>query len=156
MTSIEQLLNEEKKRIEVQEKLTPLQHEMTQLVEKIRRINDSMPFYEKSFIQEKLWKNISPDLQETILMERNERDASLSSDNTSYCAKDYYFDPFRDKFDFVTSTIDNDGKIIITVSCVRKEGSISGLLRFLDTYNTVPFTIEELDSYIKNQYLIVK
>lgn len=145
MNKLHEFIQAEQSRKLVQEELTPLQERMSEIMNKIRNINNDLSFWEKDLIKLKLWEAFSSDQKEKVQAQRDERDAMFNSDHSSYCANfQDVFDPLYDDWHLVTFEM-KDNKIRFQVSCNRREGTISGLVTFLDTYWTAWFDVSELD-----------
>ena len=143
MGSISNFIELEAERKKVQEEMRPLEEKHRKLVRAIEDIENNLSFSEKDFISQKLWENLSEEHQQEVLEARAELEKMLNG-NYSYCTTKEPFDPFRDKWHLITYKQLDDGRIQLEVSCNRREGTISGLVTFLDTYWTVPFNKDEM------------
>ena len=144
MNKLHEFIQAEQSRQLVQKELTPLQDKLNEIVAKIREINESLSFSDKDFISAKLWENMSSDQREAVEAERD-RIEKMAQANYSFAAcANSTFDPFYDEWYLVSFEI-KDSKIRFQVSCKKNEGSISGLLTFLDTHWTTWFDVKELD-----------
>lgn len=138
----------ETKRKELQEKMKPLQEELTNITSKLRDLEGNLPYGVKKVIEDKLWDNISPSDKEKIENYHNEIHEMLDG-NGSYCIRAMGkspFDPRMDKWHIISFEQDGD-KIRFEVSCIKNEGTISGLMTMLDVYWTTWFNISEIEHY---------
>lgn len=144
MKKLKQFIELEGERKGLQEKLQPLRYSMNRLNAELSELNDSLMFScDKDFISQKIWDAFEDERKEALIELRKKRDSELNN-ATSYSAYQTPFDPFYDSWRLVT--FEKDGsKIRFQVSCKKNEGSISGLMTFLDTYWTTWFEISELD-----------
>lgn len=144
MEKLKQFIELEGERKKLQEQLSPIQHAMSQLVASLSNLNDSLSFSaEKKFISQKLWDAFGNETKEALIELRKKRDSELNI-ATSYSAYNTPFDPFYDAWHLVSFEQDGD-KIRFQVSCNKNEGTISGMMTFLDTYWTTWFNVNELD-----------
>ena len=145
MKKLKQFIELEGERKGLQEKLQPLQYSMNRLNIELDELNDSLMFScDKDFISQKIWDAFEDEMKEALIELRKKRDSELNN-ATSYSAYQTPFDPFYDSWRLVTFERDGN-KIRFQVSCRKNEGTISGLMTFLDTYWTDWFDIKELDS----------
>jgi len=146
MNKLKEFLELDKQRKELNEELSPLQQKMAELNYGVEVLNANLSFTkEKEFISQKLWDAMDSEAQETILGIRRQREREINGDSVSYSAYQSPFDPFYDSWYIVTHEIDGD-KIRFEVSCRKNEGSISGLMIFLDVHWTTWFDISELEN----------
>lgn len=143
MGLIETFIEAEAERKKVQEQLKPLHDKMSSLTKTIEEAGKNMSWNEKEFINQKLWENFDENHQQDVLDYRAEIEKMMSG-NYSYSMTKTPFDPFYDEWHLITYKQLDDGKIQLQVSCRRREGTISGIYTFLDTYWTVPFDIKEM------------
>ena len=143
MGLIETFIEAEAERKKVQEQLNPLHDKMSSLTRTIEEVEKNISWDEKEFINQKLWENLDEKHQQDVLDVRADIEKMMSG-NYSYSMTKNPFDPFHDEWHLITYKQLEDGKIQLQVSCKRKEGSISGIYTFLDTYWTVPFDIKEM------------
>jgi hypothetical protein len=145
MDKLKQFIELEGERKGLQEKLQPLQYSMNRLNIELDELNDSLMFScDKDFISKKIWDAFEDERKEALIELRKKRDSELLN-ATSFSAYQTPFDPFYDSWRLVTFERDGN-KIRFQVSCRKNEGTISGLMTFLDTYWTDWFDIKELDS----------
>ena len=146
MDKLKQFIELETERKSIQEKLTPLKVRLDGVTSRINDLNDSLNFSaEKDFIAQKIWDAFPNEKKELVLEERKKYTGTMDSANYSYAAINTPFDPFHDSWYIVTFQKDGN-KVRFEVSCRKNEGTISGLMTFLDTYWTDWFDIKELDS----------
>ena len=125
--------------------------------------NHNLLWSVKNFISQKLWDNMDSDTKEKVEKYRDELDKMLNppkhefswattEDGGSYgsCGVIYAippgpFDPFHDEW-WIFKTEKKDGKVRIGVSCRKNEGSISGLVTFVDEHWTDWFDEKEIDN----------
>lgn len=124
--------------------------------------NHNLLWNVKNFISQKLWDNMDPDTKEKVEAHRNEIDKMLNPPKHDFgwaTTEDggvsgsigYYsippgpFDPFHDEW-WIFRTEKKDGKVRIGVSCRKNEGSISGLVTFVDEHWTDWFDEKELEN----------
>lgn len=143
MGNISKFIEAEGERKKVQEEMRPLEERHRELSRIIEDVDTNLTFSEREFINQKLWENLSEKHQQDVLDSRAELEKMLSG-NYSYYQTNDPFDPFRDKWHLITYKRLDDGRIQLEVSCKRREGTISGLMTFLDTYWTVPFNKNEM------------
>lgn len=144
MDKLKQFIELEGERKGLQEKLQPLQYSMNRLNIELDELNDSLMFScDKDFISKKIWDAFEDERKEALIELRKKRDSELLN-ATSFSTYQTPFDPFYDSWRLVTFERDGN-KIRFQVSCRKNEGSISGLMTFLDTYWTTWFEISELD-----------
>ena len=146
MDKLKQFIELETERKSIQEKLTPLKVRLDGVTSRINDLNDSLNFStEKDFIAQKIWDAFPNEKKELVLEERKKYTGTMDSANYSYAAINTPFDPFHDSWYIVTFQKDGN-KVRFEFSCRKNEGTISGLMTFLDTYWTDWFDIKELDS----------
>ena len=114
--------------------------------------NHNLLWNVKNFISQKLWDNMDSDTKEKVEEYRKELDNMLNppkseftwattEDGGSYGSYAIRaippgpFDPFHDEW-WIFKTERKDGKVRIGVSCRKNEGSISGLVTFVDEHWT--------------------
>lgn len=150
MNKLQEYIQAETERRLIANEMEPLQARMTTVLAKIDSINDELLLTEKAFINRKLMENLSQDHIEAIQARREEIKKMLS-DATSYSLSHIdVFDPEHDEWHLVGFET-NEDKIRFQVSCKKREGTISGLLTFLDIYWTSWFNISELSEINNGQ-----
>ena len=124
--------------------------------------NHNLLWNVKNFISQKLWDNMDSDTKEKVEKYRDELDKMLNppkseftwaatEDGGSYGSYAIHtippgpFDPFHDEW-WIFSTEKKDEKVRIGVSCRKNEGSISGLVTFIDQHWTDWFDISEIEN----------
>ena len=142
---IKEYIELEREREKVQEELSPLQAKMHSLNAQISKLNGDMPYGVKKLITEKLWENITPSEKEEIEDYHRKVSEMMDAGYSTISARNCPFDPRLDKWSLITFE-EKDGKIRFEVSCKRNEGTISGLMTFLDPYWTTWFDISELEN----------
>ena len=144
METIKDFITTERERKALQKELDPLESAVRKMVCEINNFNANLPYGLQYFISKKLWENIDPSVREKIEATRNEISRMLNNASSYHNIEKTAFDPIYDKWRLVTFEEDGD-KIRFEVSCIRNEGSISGMFTFLDTYWTTWFDKSELD-----------
>lgn len=146
MNRLKEFIELDKQRKELNEELIPLQTKMAELKHGIDIVNDKLSFTkEKEFISQKLWDAFDSDTKEALQYLREKRAEEINWNAISYSAYKTPFDPFYDSWYIVSHEIDGN-KIRFEVSCRKNEGTISGLMTFLDVYWTTWFDISELEN----------
>lgn len=144
MDKLKEFIELETERKAIQEKLTPLRVKLDGVTSRINDLNDSLNFSaEKDFIAQKLWDAFPNEKKELVLEVRKKYTGPMADANFSYVAVNTPFDPFYDSWYIVTFQKDGN-KVRFEVSCRKNEGTISGLMTFLDTYWTTWFDINEI------------
>ena len=150
MNKLQEYIQAETERRLIANEMEPLQARMNIVSAKINSINDELLLSVKAFINRKLMENLSQDHIEAIQARRDELEKMLS-DTTSYSLSHIdVFDPEHDEWHLVGFET-NEDKMRFQVSCKRREGTISGLLTFLDSYWTSWFNISELSEINNGQ-----
>lgn len=108
----------------------------------IKNTLSELSYEEKKFINKKLFENFSEEHKEKVFKQRNEAIKINSANSYAYFSE---FDPDFDTYEIVNIEI-NRNLMRITVSCLKNENNISGLLRFLDTYSTKWFDRNEIEN----------
>ena len=144
MNKFERMVVLHAERKELWEEQKKLQDKTVPITIEIEDIKNGILWHEKDFISRKIWENFTDDQREEIEEARKEQD-ELMKQSATYTLRNSPFDPFYDKWEICDVKKTEDGKIKVQVSCKRREGTISGLVTFLDTYWTVPFTAEEIE-----------
>lgn len=165
MTKLFRFIELEDERKELQKQLDPLEKKRTEILSEQKKCSDELPITEKEFLAQKLWDNMSSKEQEEVLEVRKKHDEEDArkreeekwrvlnggvGDDVFYQATSYTianqqdpFDPMRDKWEIFD--YERKGtKARFKVTCLRREGSISGMMRFLDVHTTVWIEIDEL------------
>lgn len=137
MGNLSDFIKAEGSRKEIQNELTPIMDRLHRINDEITKINDNLTIEEKKIIEDAIWENIPEQLQQKILDVRRRREEMFNG-SFAYAATDELFDPYTDSWYIVTYEVVDEGHVKFQVSCRRREGTISGLYTFLDTYWTVP------------------
>jgi hypothetical protein len=141
MSNIFKLVSLYNDKEKVSEKMKPFEEKLKDIHESIKTAKDNLTFEERNFINNKLIDNFSETEIKEIEHCRKLRNDMLNG-NAYYALPDI-FDPYYDKYDICD--IQKDGnKMRIGVSCLKQEGSISGMVRFLKMYYTTWFYRNEL------------
>ena len=152
MSNINSFIELDRERADIQKEMEPLQSRLTDVMAKIREINENLTYSEKKFIATKLYEAMSSDEKER-LEEHRKRLSDMMNNAYSYSAMHEPFDPFYDKWTLI-GYLEDGNKIKIRVSCTKNEGSISGLMTFLDVHETTWLDRSELRD-VENKYSIL-
>ena len=144
MENIDKYIKAQGHRHKIWEEMKPFEDKLHSLGKIIEEAEENLSWDEKKFIAQKLWENFSEKQQEDVLKVREENE-KMFSENYTYCLTETPFDPFYDTWRLVDFKTLEDGKIQLEVSCKKREGTISGLMTFLDAYWTVPFDLNEIE-----------
>lgn len=126
---------------EIQSKLTPIR-------ENINSLNDQIFMSTKlySFLCEKIMDTYSEkELEEVGEYRKRLHPNPYIPTETSYVSSKI-FDPFNDSW-YIYDYEQEGDNIRFLVSCRKNEGSISGLMTFLDTHSTAWIKISELEMF---------
>lgn len=145
MSDIIKFIGLESERKAIQDKLTPLQNNLNTIVGRIRELSNNLSFEEKKFIQDKLWEAMSEQEQSEVLKARKDLN-DMMNNAYLYSLQNTPFDPIYDAWELISYEKNDEGKIRLTVSCKKNEGSISGLMTFLDIHETAWFSLGEIPS----------
>lgn len=142
--------------------ITELQSKLKPIQENIKSLNDQIFMSTKiySFLCEKIMETYSEkELEEVGEYRKQLRQNPFIPTETSYIqAKTPYitteasyvsskvFDPFNDSW-YIYDYEQEGDNIRFLVSCRKNEGSISGLMTFLDTHSTAWIKISELEMF---------
>ena len=139
LLSYKQTLNKEL--TELQSKLKPIQENINQLNEQIfmsKELHD--------FLCEKILETYTEsELEEVGKYRKLLHPNPLIPTETAYVSSKV-FDPFNDSWHIYDYEQERDN-IRFLVSCRKNEGSISGLMTFLDTHSTDWIKISELEMF---------
>ena len=166
MTNLLEFIKLEDERKELQKQLDPLEKRRSEIISRQKHCTENLTYAEKRFLADKLWENMPPEEQEEVLAIRKKDDEEAARkreeeklrvlnggvgddtfyQGTTYAISDYQkpFDPMRDLIE-VFDYERKGTKVRFRVTCPRREGSISGMMRFLDVHTTVWIDIEELE-----------
>jgi len=139
LLSYKQTLNKEL--TELQSKLKPIQENINSLNEQIFM---STSLYH--FLCEKIIEAFTKDEKERVGEYRKFLQQQQSSTTTAYVNNSDVFDPYNDSW-YIYDYEQEGGNIRFLVSCRKNEGSISGLMTFLDTHYTAWIKISELEQF---------
>lgn len=140
-----ELLGEERK---LHSKLQEVQSVLQPIIEKVRALNEDI-FMSTSlyhFLCEKIMETFTEDEKERVGEYRKFLQQQQNSTTTAYVSNSTVFDPFNDSW-YIYDYEQEEDNIRFLVSCRKKEGSISGLLTFLDTHYTAWIKISELEQF---------
>lgn len=126
---------------EIQSKLTPIQ-------ENINSLNDQI-FMSKElhdFFCEKILSTYTKDELDEV--DKYRKALSYAAEHQTITSYNGYkiFDPFNDSW-YIYDYEQEGDNIRFLVSCRKNEGSISGLMTFLDTHSTDWIKINELEKF---------
>lgn len=139
LLSYKQTLNKE---------LTELQSKLKPIQENINSLNDQIFMSTKlySFLCEKIMDTYSEkELEEVGEYRKQLHPNPYIPAETSYVSSKI-FDPFNDSW-YIYDYEQEGDNIRFLVSCRKNEGSISGLMTFLDTHSTAWIKISELEMF---------
>jgi len=148
-------MNKIKTMIELLSYKNTLNKEITELQSKIKPIQENInSLNDQIFISQKLYgflcKKIMDTYSEKELEEIGEYRKRLHPNpyvptETSYVSSKI-FDPFNDSW-YIYDYEQEGDNIRFLISCRKNEGSISGLMTFLDTHSTAWIKISELEMF---------
>lgn len=140
-----ELLGEERK---LQSKLQEVQSVLQPIIEKVRALNEDI-FMSTSlyhFLCEKIMDTYSEkELEEVGEYRKQLHPNPFIPTETAYVSSKI-FDPFNDSW-YIYDYEQEEDNIRFLVSCRKNEGSISGLMTFLDTHYTAWIKISELEQF---------
>jgi hypothetical protein len=138
LLSYKQTLNKE---------LTELQSKLKPIQENINSLNDQIFMSTKlySFLCEKIMDTYSEKELEEVGEYRKSLNYNQLNSITSYNGY-RIFDPFNDSW-YIYDYEQEGDNIRFLVSCRKNEGSISGMMTFLDTHSTAWIKISELEMF---------
>ena len=137
------------------EQLKPLQSKYQEKQATLREINEKLPFMLslRDFLAEKIIDTYSKEELKDLEDYRKYCKELSNTTRTYYDSRlSNVFDPFYDNWHIFDYERNEDGMIRFKVSCKKNEGSISGLMTFLDTHYTSWFDIKEYEELSKNQF----
>jgi len=124
-----------------EQEIEPLQKRLNDNRKSLSELNEKLPFMYslRDFLAEKIIETYSEDELKALSEYRRELKSltSYSSNKT--------FDPLYDSW-YIYDYERKGDKIRIKVSCKKNEGSISGLMTFLDTHYSSWFEMSELET----------
>lgn len=139
LLSYKQTLNKEL--TELQSKLKPIQENINQLNEQIFMSNKL-----HDFLCEKIMETFTEDYLNEVYKYRNAIHPNKFIPTETAYVNSKIFDPYNDSW-YIYDYEQENGKIRFKVSCRKNEGSISGLMTFLDTYCTDWIEMSDLDMF---------
>ena len=160
MDTLKEFIELENERSAIESKIAPENARIRQITDEQQKFNDNLPYSVKNFIAEKLWDNFDSNHKERVQKYREDIDKMMNQPKTEYawadtegnygssytiCAIQGPFDPKYDSW-WICGFEEKDDKIRIRVSCKKNEGTISGLMTFLDVHWTTWFDKKELEN----------
>lgn len=139
MSSIIDLIGQMKEREVIREKIAPLNASLYKVQTEIKSIINNLDYSNMELIKQSLYDNFTEEEKDKLKKYRDE----ITEMNLYAIAKSP-FDPFVDAFDIYDYEENEDGQIRISVSCKKNDGSISGLMTFLDVHKTAWINKEDL------------
>ena len=139
LLSYKQTLNKEL--TELQSKLKPIQENINQLNEQIfmsKELHD--------FLCEKILETYTESELEEVGKYRKQLHPNHWIPTETAYVSSKIFDPFNDSW-YIYDYEQEGDNIRFLVSCRKNEGSISGLMTFLDTHSTAWIKISELEMF---------
>lgn len=132
---------------DTEKQIKPLQEKLNGKRLALSELNERLPFMFslRDFLSKKILEIYSEKELEAVNEYRKELEQQKNGTATSYTANKT-FDPFNDSWYIYDYEREGD-KIRMVISCKKNEGSISGLLTFLDTHYTNWFEISELEMF---------
>lgn len=150
--TIEELFDAVFRTKSLETEIKPMQARLTELRQEKKVLENCLSPTEKKFLAQKIYDNFDTD--EKAALDRYKAEVNkaaagptayiLSEDSYTVNGKKCNFDPFIDKWEVVDVEEDDRGYIRFKVSCLKNEGSIGGLLRFLSLYTSVWFSHSEI------------
>lgn len=130
----------------IEEQIKPLNNELNEKRAFLQKLNDDLsvnPFVH-DFLCRKLIENFTEEQLLDISKHREYIKQNCEGPSVYYDSYlDKVFDPQYDDWYVYGYEKNTEGQIRFAVSCKKNEGSISGLLTFLDTHYTNWFYIDE-------------
>lgn len=132
---------------DTEKQIKPLQDRLNDKRKTLSELNEKLPFMFslRDFLSEKILETYSEEALNAVNEYRKELEKQKNGTATSYTANKT-FDPLNDSWYIYDYEREGD-KIRLVISCKKNEGSISGLLTFLDTHYTNWFKISELEMF---------
>jgi len=129
-------------------KLTELQSKLKPIQEKINSLNDQIFMSTKlySFLCEKILETYTENELEEVGKYREQLHPNPWMKTETLYVSSKIFDPFNDSW-YIYDYEQKGDNIRFLVSCRKNEGSISGLMTFLDTHSTAWIKISELEMF---------
>lgn len=132
----------------INKELTELQSKLKPIQENINSLNDQIFMSTKlySFLCEKIMDTYGEkELEEVGEYRKQLHPNPYIPTETSYVSSKI-FDPFNDSW-YIYDYEQEGDNIRFLISCRKNEGSISGLMTFLDTHSTAWIKISELEMF---------
>lgn len=132
----------------LEKEITELQSKLEPIRENIGSLNDSIFMSTKlyNFLCEKIMDTYSEkELEEVGEYRKQLHPNPYIQAETSYVSSKI-FDPFNDSW-YIYDYEQEGDNIRFLVSCRKNEGSISGMMTFLDTHSTAWIKISELEKF---------
>lgn len=148
-------MNKMKTMIELLSYKRTLEKEMTELQSKLEPIRENIGSLNDSiFISTNLYNFLCEKIMDTYSEKELEevgeyrKSLSYSAEHQAITSYNGYkiFDPFNDSW-YIYDYEQEGDNIRFLVSCRKNEGSISGLMTFLDTHSTAWIKISELEMF---------
>ena len=132
---------------DTEKQIKPLQDRLNDKRKTLSELNEKLPFMFslRDFLSEKILETYSEEALQAVNDYRKEIEVQKRDTAITY-SLNKTFDPFYDSWYIYDYEREGD-KIRLVVSCKKNEGSISGLLTFLDTHYTNWFEISELEMF---------
>lgn len=132
---------------DTEKQIKPLQNRLNDKRKTLSELNEQLPFMSslRDFLSEKILETYSEEALQAVNDYRKEIEVQKRDTAITY-SLNKTFDPFNDSWYIYDYEREGD-KIRLLVSCKKNEGTISGLLTFLDTHYTNWFEISELEMF---------
>lgn len=132
---------------DTEKQIKPLQDRLNDKRKTLSELNEKLPFMFslRDFLSEKILETYSEEALQAVNDYRKEIEVQKRDTAITY-SLNKTFDPFNDSWYIYDYEREGD-KIRLLVSCKKNEGTISGLLTFLDTHYTNWFEISELEMF---------
>lgn len=132
----------------LEEKIQPLQNELSDKRKTLSELNEQLKFNNslKDFLSKKILDTYTDsELEEVGKYRKLIHPNPYIPTEVTFYANSSVFDPFNDEW-YIYDYERNGEKIRFSVSCKKNEGSISGLMTFLDVHHTDWFNINEYEN----------
>ena len=133
---------------DTEQQMKPLQDRLNDKRKTLSELNEKLPFIFslRDFLSEKILETYSEEELEEVDKYRKQVHPNPWIPTETCYVSSKVFDPFTDSWYIYNYEREGD-KIRMVVSCKKNEGSISGLMTFLDTHYTNWFKISELEMF---------
>lgn len=133
---------------DTEKQIKPLQERLNDKRNTLSELNEKLPFMLslRDFLSKKILEKYSEEELEQVNDYRKDLKYKKLHPETTFYSSNKIFDPFNDSWYIYDYEREGD-KIRMVISCKKNEGSISGLLTFLDTHYTNWFEISELEMF---------